>query len=135
MLFLPWALRPAQTRKHCFRNILSQCWSKCCMGEQTGKKQKLGRKFCVFKIYCLGTQTRKRSGNIRSQCFFGVSNDSSFALTSSICRRHEICVLKVENHFEIFRKHFLCPVRNFASATMFPPLRRPLVCLDYNRRQ
>ena len=30
-------------------------------------------KFCVFKIYCLGTQTRKHSGNIRSQCFFSVS--------------------------------------------------------------
>ena len=55
------------------RNILSQCCSQCCMGKQTGRKQKLGRKFCFFKLCCLGTQTRKQSGNIRSQCFFGVS--------------------------------------------------------------
>ena len=34
-------LRPAQTRKHCCRNILCQCCSQCCMGEQTGKKQNI----------------------------------------------------------------------------------------------
>ena len=31
------------------------------------------RKFCVFKICCLDTQTRKHLGNIQSQCFFSVS--------------------------------------------------------------
>ena len=64
-------------RKHCYRNILSQCCSQCCMGAQTGKKQNIllpRRKVCVFKIFCLGTQTRKHPGNIQSQCFFSVSH-------------------------------------------------------------
>ena len=53
-----------------------------------------------------------------------IPNDYSFAPTSNICLRHNICVLKAENAFEIFQKHFLRPGCNFASATMFPRLRR-----------
>ena len=74
----------------CWRNILSQCCWQCCMGEQTGRKQKLGCKFCVFKICCLGTQTTKQSGNIRTLFLRGFPNDSSFALTSNICWRHKL---------------------------------------------
>ena len=64
----------------------------------------------------------KHSKSVFLRC---VPNDSSFAPTSNICLRHNICVLKVENAFEIFQKHFLRPGCNFASATMFPRLRRP----------
>ena len=35
----PSLLRPTQTRKHCCRNISSQCCSHCCMGQLMGKKQ------------------------------------------------------------------------------------------------
>ena len=64
----------------------------------------------------------KHSKSVFLRCFL---NDSSFAPTSNICLKHNICVLKAENAFEIFQKHFLHPGRNFASGTMFPRLRRP----------
>ena len=40
---------------------------------ETRKNSLLPRsKFCVFRICCLGTQTREQTGNIQSQCFFSV---------------------------------------------------------------
>ena len=71
---------------------------------------------------CLGTQTRKQSGNIQSimmflQCF---PNASSFALPCNVFRSYIICVLKAENVFEILRHG-----HSSASSTMFPRLPPP----------
>ena len=78
-------------------------------------------KFYVFKICCLGTQTRKQprkhSKSVFLQCF---PNASWFALLCNICWRHKVYIpmqhmLKTQSlHFErkhvfeIFQKHFFC---------------------------
>ena len=107
---------------------MSQCCSQCCMGEQTERKQKLGRKFCVFKICCLSTQTRKQSRNIPSQCFFSVSQmilrlrqQATYVEDTKFASCKQKILLKFSKNI------FLRPGRNFASATMFPRLCRPSV--------
>ena len=110
-------IRPAQTRKHCCRNI----WSQCCMGEQTGKTQIL-RLQDILLEYANEETFGKHSKSVFLQCF---PSDSSFAPKRNICCRHEICVLKAKIASEIFQKHSLRPGHIFASATMFPCLCRP----------
>ena len=70
-----------QTRKHCCRNILSQCCSQCYMGEQTGRKQNLGANSASSKCVAWVSERENNrktfkvsvSENIQSQCFFGLS--------------------------------------------------------------
>ena len=73
-------IKSAQTRKHCCRNILSQCCSQCCMSAQTGKKQNIfasETQILHLQDMLLGYANEetfgKHSGNIQSQYFFSVS--------------------------------------------------------------
>ena len=70
----------AQMRMHCCKNISSRCFSKYSWMLHGWADEKVAthcllprRNFHVFKVYCLGTQTRKRLENIRSQWLFIVS--------------------------------------------------------------
>ena len=67
-------LKQAQTRKHCCRNGLCQCWSQCCIEKQTGRKQNnflfSRRKFYVFNICWMGSQTREYLEKLKASVFF-----------------------------------------------------------------
>ena len=130
-------LRSAQTRKHCCRNILSQCCSQCCMGAQTGKKQnffasetQIPRLQDMLLGYANEETFGKHSKSVFLQCF---PSDSSRVCspTQHMLKTQNLRLESKKNAFQIFQKHFLHPGRIFASATMFPCLRRPLgVTLD-----
>ena len=95
---------------HCCRNILSQCCSQCCMGEQTGRKQNI---FCFRDANSTCSKyvawVRKR-GNNRKTIEVCVSSNVSQMLPR--LRPHatyvedKICILKAENIFEIFQNLF-----------------------------
>ena len=76
------------------------------------------RKYCIFKICCLGTQTRKHLGNIQSQCFFGVSQ--------VIPRLLPHATYVEDTEFVSWKQNMLLKF----SATMFTRLCRPL---DFSR--
>ena len=88
-----YVLRLAQMRKYCCRNILSQCCSQCCMGEQMGKKQHIfAFKMQILRLQdtLLGYANEETFGkywkSVFLQCF---PSDSSFAPQHNICWGHK----------------------------------------------
>ena len=102
-------------------------------GWANGKEAKIRTQILRLQNMLLGYANKETIGkhqkSVFLQCF---PNDSSFALTSSICRKQKNCVLKVENLFEIFQKHFLTSWTQFCFRNNVPSFAPPLKVLTYS---
>ena len=75
-------------------------------GRANWKEAKIERKFCVFKICCLCTQTRKQPESIQSQCFLSASQMLPCLLPHMTMLKTQNLRLENKNCFEISNKFF-----------------------------
>ena len=122
------SLRPTRRRKQCYRNILIQCCSQCCRGEeQTGRKQNI---FC-FR-YATSTSSKyvawvRKRGNNRET--FKASVSSVFSKCFLVCALTQH-MLKAQNlrlerkkMFSSFSRNMFCVLD-----AILLPLKCFLVC-------
>ena len=103
-------------RKHCCRNILCQCYSQCCDGDQAGRKQKIFS--YEMQLLHLQNELQEHANEERFKKHSNSVFPNCFLLCTSMQHIFKIQNLCLES--KKFQNHFLLPGPNFVSIIVFP---------------